>query len=110
MNNIPLYMNLHLICPHIRRWAFGLFPSLGFSKQLCYEHCGIVISHGVPIFNLLKIHELFQSSCTILHPHQCCVQILSFCFKDVKNRSDKMVQQVRVLAIWGFSSRTQELV
>lgn len=60
------------------------------------------MSHDIPVFNLLRIRELRQSSCTILQPHQCCVQSLSFCFNDVKNRSGKMAQPVKVLVTWGL--------
>lgn len=68
------------------------------------------MSHDIPIFNLLRSRELHQSSCTILHPCRCCVEILSFCFKDVKNRSGKMAQPVKVLVIRGLISRSHELV
>ena len=67
-SNIPLHMeNLHL--SYIIRWTFGLFPPLGSSKKPCCNCHETAVSRDDPILNLLGTHDLFQSSCAVLHTH-----------------------------------------
>lgn len=97
--NVPL-----LFGPFVNWWIFGLFPLLGsyyhyftnilwimLQSAFVYMFLSIYVflfflgtylgveflgPYGNSMFNVLRDHQtVFQSSCSIVHSHQCCLRI-----------------------------------